>query len=133
MDDDRHNQVPTTNPARVLLVEDNVNNRKVVQIMLLRLGIEPDIAEDGAAAVSACEAADYDLILMDIQLPGVDGYETTRRIKKNPKPRLIPIIAVTSYALPGDEAKAIEAGCDGYMSKPFRRRDLLARVREHLP
>jgi two-component system cell cycle response regulator DivK len=69
---------------------------------------------------------------MDIQLPGLDGYETTRRIKANPALRAIPIIAVTSYALSGDEVRAREAGCDDYVTKPFSPRALLAKVREHL-
>jgi two-component system cell cycle response regulator DivK len=69
---------------------------------------------------------------MDIQLPGLDGYEATRRIKANPALRHIPIIVVTSYALSGDEAKAREAGCDGYVAKPFSPRVLLAKIREHL-
>ena len=73
-----------------------------------------------------------DLILMDIQLPLVDGYEATRRIKANPDLRAIPIIAVTSYALSGDEAKARAAGCDGYIAKPFSPRNILAKVREFL-
>jgi two-component system cell cycle response regulator DivK len=73
-----------------------------------------------------------DLILMDIQLPIVDGYEATRRIKSDPALRQIPIIAVTSYALSGDEAKARAAGCDGYVAKPFSPREILATVREFL-
>ena len=73
-----------------------------------------------------------DLILMDIQLPVVDGYEATRRIKANPDLRHIPIIAVTSYALSGDEAKAVAAGCDGYVTKPFSPRQILAKIREFL-
>ena len=74
-----------------------------------------------------------DLILMDIQLPVLDGYEATRRIKAEPTLRDVPIIAVTSYALAGDEAKARAAGCDAYISKPFSPRQLLAKVRELLP
>jgi two-component system cell cycle response regulator DivK len=74
-----------------------------------------------------------DLILMDIQLPVIDGYEATRRIKANADLKSTPIIAVTSYALSGDEAKARAAGCDGYVTKPFSPRDLLAKVREYLP
>ena len=70
---------------------------------------------------------------MDIQLPGLDGYEATRRIKKNPALRHIPIIAVTSYALSGDEEKAAEAGCEAYVSKPFSPRAVLAKIREYLP
>jgi two-component system cell cycle response regulator DivK len=73
-----------------------------------------------------------DLILMDIQLPVVDGYEATRRIKGNPELRHIPIIAVTSYALSGDEAKAVAAGCDGYVTKPFSPRQILAQIRQFL-
>jgi two-component system cell cycle response regulator DivK len=74
-----------------------------------------------------------DLILMDMQLPVLDGYEVTRRIKAQPSLRDVPIIAVTSYALAGDEAKARAAGCDAYISKPFSPRQLLAKVRELLP
>jgi two-component system cell cycle response regulator DivK len=70
---------------------------------------------------------------MDIQLPGLDGYEATRRIKANPALRHIPVIAVTSYALSGDEVKAKAAGCDGYVTKPFSPRALLAKIREYLP
>ncbi len=73
-----------------------------------------------------------DLILMDLQLPGMDGYEATRRIKADPALRHIPIIAVTSYALSGDEAKTRAAGCDGYVAKPFSPRQLLAKLREFL-
>ena len=71
-----------------------------------------------------------DLILMDIQLPGIDGYEATRRIKATPPLARIPIIAVTSYALTGDEDKAMEAGCDAYIAKPYSPRALLAKVRD---
>ena len=73
-----------------------------------------------------------DLILMDIQLPVMDGYEATRRIRANPELKGIPIIAVTSYALAGDEAKALAAGCNAYVSKPYSPRALLAKVREYL-
>jgi two-component system cell cycle response regulator DivK len=73
-----------------------------------------------------------DLILMDIQLPGLDGYEVTRRIKAKQELSHIPIIAVTSYALSGDDVKAFAAGCDGYVSKPFSPRALLAKIREFL-
>ncbi len=87
-------------------------------------------AVTGLEGVETAEREHPDLILMDIQLPEMDGYEATRRIKANPELREIPIIAVTSYALSGDEAKAFEAGCDGYVTKPFSPRTLLAKVRE---
>ena len=74
-----------------------------------------------------------DLILMDIQLPIMDGYEATRRIKGNPDTKSIPIIVVTSYALSGDEGKAREAGCDAYVTKPYSPRALLAKIREYMP
>jgi two-component system cell cycle response regulator DivK len=70
---------------------------------------------------------------MDIQLPGLDGYEATRRIKANPQLPNIPVIIVSSYALSGDDVKAFEAGCDAYVSKPFSPRELLAKIREYLP
>ena len=74
-----------------------------------------------------------DLILMDIQLPVMDGYEATRRIKADPASAAIPIIAVTSYALSGDEAKARDAGCDDFVPKPYSPRQLLAKIRKYLP
>jgi two-component system cell cycle response regulator DivK len=85
--------------------------------------------EDGVAAAETHRPA---LILMDIQLPDFDGYEATRRIKTNPALSAIPIFAVTSYALSGDDVKAYEAGCDAYVSKPFSPRALLAKIREFI-
>jgi len=89
-------------------------------------------AVTGEGGVAAAEKERPDLILMDIQLPGLDGYEATRRIKANPALRHIPIIVVTSYALSGDDVKAFEAGCDAYVTKPFVPRELLAKVRGFL-
>jgi len=90
-------------------------------------------ALDGLEGVAAAERVHPDLILMDIQLPGIDGYEATRRIRAVPALATVPIIAVTSYALSGDEAKTRAAGCDGYVAKPFSPRQLLAKIREFLP
>ena len=95
-------------------------------------GYELIEAESGEEALSALATSRPDLILMDIQLPVMDGYEATRRIRLNPELKSIPIIAVTSYALAGDEAKALAAGCDAYVTKPFSPRALLAKVQEHL-
>ena len=87
----------------------------------------------GEAGVAAAKEQRPDLILMDIQLPLMDGYEATRRIKADPALCAIPIIVVTSYALSGDETKPRAAGCDGYVPKPYSPRLLLAKVREYLP
>jgi len=89
-------------------------------------------AESGEDALAAVMKQRPDLILMDIQLPIMDGYEATRQIRANPDMKTVPIIAVTSYALAGDEAKAEAAGCNAYVSKPFSPRALLAKVREYL-
>ena len=89
-------------------------------------------AENGEEALAAIAKHRPDLILMDIQLPVLDGYEATRRIRADPAMRSIPIIAVTSYALSGDETKARQAGCDDYVTKPYSPRQLLAKVREYL-
>ncbi|HXQ68450.1 MAG TPA: response regulator [Alphaproteobacteria bacterium] len=117
---------------RILVVEDTEDNRQIMRDLLTAAGFEMVEAEDGAAGVAAAEREKPDLILMDIQLPVMDGYEATRRIKANAELKHIPIIAVTSYALSGDEEKARAAGCDGYVTKPFSPRQLLAKVREHL-
>jgi two-component system cell cycle response regulator DivK len=118
---------------RVLVIEDHEDNRRILRDLLTSAGYEPIEAVTGEEGVALAETQRPDLILMDIQLPGLDGYEATRRIKANPDLRHIPIIAVTSYALSGDEVKAKEAGCDGYVTKPFSPRALLAKVREYLP
>jgi two-component system cell cycle response regulator DivK len=103
----------------ILIVEDQEDNRRILRDMLGNAGYELIEAESGEEALTAVEARRPNLILMDIQLPVMDGYEATRRIRSKPELRSIPIIAVTSYALAGDEAKALAAGCNAYVTKPF--------------
>jgi two-component system cell cycle response regulator DivK len=117
---------------RILVVEDHEDNRQILRDLLASAGYEMIEAENGEAGVAAATAQVPDLILMDIQLPILDGYEATRRIKANPALKAIPIIVVTSYALSGDEDKARAAGCDAYIAKPYSPRQLLARIREFL-
>ena len=116
----------------ILVVEDQEDNRQILRDLLGNAGYELIEAVDGEQALAAYAKQRPDLILMDIQLPVMDGYETTRRIRADPKSKAIPIIAVTSYALAGDEAKALAAGCTAYVTKPFSPRALLAKVQEHL-
>jgi two-component system cell cycle response regulator DivK len=118
---------------RILVIEDQEDNRRIVRDLLTSVGYETIEALTGEDGVAAATTHVPDLILMDIQLPGLDGYEATRRIKANPALQHIPIIAVTSYALSGDDVKAYEAGCNAYVSKPFSPRALLAKIREFLP
>ena len=116
----------------ILVVEDQEDNRQILRDLLGNAGYELTEAENGEEAIAAVAKRRPDLILMDIQLPVLDGYEATRRIRTNPDLKSVPIIAVTSYALAGDEDKARAAGCDGYVSKPYSPRDLLAKVRAYL-
>ncbi len=116
----------------ILVVEDQEDNRRIMRDLLASAGYEVIEAVTGKDGVSAAESRRPDLILMDIQLPGFDGYEATRKIKANPDLEHIPIIVVTSFALRGDDVKAFEAGCDAYVSKPFSPRELLAKIREYL-
>ena len=115
---------------RILLVEDTEDNRQIIRDLLTSVGYELIEAVDGEEGVALAAEHKPDLILMDIQLPTLDGYEATRRIKADPATAHIPVIAVTSYALSGDEAKTRAAGCDGYVAKPFSPKQLLAKVRE---
>ena len=118
---------------RILVVEDHEDNRRIMRDLLTSSGFEVIEAVTGVEGVSAAETYRPDLIVMDIQLPGIDGYEATRRIKANPNLQKVPIIVVTSYALSGDDMKAFEAGCDAYVAKPFSPRELLAKIREYVP
>ena len=119
---------------RILLVEDQEDNRRIIRDLLSANGydlVEATSGEEGLVALGEQEKPD--LILMDIDLPGLNGYEVTRRIRAIPDLRQIPVIAVTSYALSGDDQKAFAAGCNGYVTKPFSPRLLLAKIREYLP
>src|SRR6266446_568573 len=117
---------------RILVIEDQEDNRQIVRDLVTASGYELIEATTGEEGLEVAARERPDLILMDIQLPGIDGYEVTRRIKANPALRHIPVIAVTSYALSGDDIKAIEAGCDAYVTKPFDPAELLAKIREYL-
>jgi two-component system, cell cycle response regulator DivK len=116
---------------RILVVEDQPDNRQIIRDMLAPTDYEITEAEDGEKALEAVVKQRPDLILMDIRLPIVDGYTATRKIKADPTLRSIPIIAVTSYALSGEEKKASEAGRDDYVPKPCPRQ-LLAKIRQYL-
>lgn len=117
---------------RVLIVDDNEDNRQILIDLLTANGYEAIEALTGPDAVAIAAREMPDLVLMDIQLPGFDGHEATRRIKANPALARTPVIAVTSYALAGDDRKAAEAGCDAYVTKPFSPRALLAQIRGFL-
>ncbi|MCG8669478.1 MAG: response regulator [Pseudomonadales bacterium] len=113
---------------KVLVVDDNPVNRKVAAGFLKKLGFEVDMVEDGLQAVKAVEDNEYGLVLMDCQMPVMDGYEATRQIKQNLKGRYLPIIAVTANAMEGDREKCLEAGMDDYMAKPLRKDALNQKV-----
>jgi two-component system, cell cycle response regulator DivK len=112
----------------ILVVEDQEDNRQILRDLLASSGFLMIEAHDGQQALAMARSQRPDLILMDIQLPVVDGYEATRSIKRDPELRHIPVIAVTSYALSGDEERAREAGCDAYVAKPYSTRHLLAKI-----
>ena len=118
---------------RILIVEDQEDNRRILRDLLTNAGFKLIEATTGKEGVRLAELSRPDLILMDVQMPVLDGHEATQRIKTQPELRSIPIIVVTSYALSGDEAKAIAAGADAYVAKPFSPRAMLATIRRFLP
>ena len=118
---------------RILIIEDQEDNRRIIRDLLTSAGFALLEAVTGEEGVERAQEDVPDLILMDIQLPGIDGYEATRRIKGHPALRRNPIVVVTSYALSGDDVKARDAGADGYVTKPFSPRALLATIRGFLP
>ena len=113
---------------RILVIEDHSDNRRILRDLLSASGFEVSEAENGRIGVDMALKDPPDLILMDIQMPEMDGYQATQAIKASSEAGSVPIIAVTSFALSGDEAKAREAGCDGYVAKPFSPRELLKKV-----
>lgn len=113
---------------RILIVDDNATNLKLVTYLVKANGYDVDTAADAEAALQAIAAARPALILMDLQLPGIDGLELTRRLKADPATADIKIIAVTAYAMKGDQEKAFAAGCDGYVTKPIDTRALPALI-----
>ena len=113
---------------KILLVEDNEDNRDMLSRRLVRKGYEVSLANDGGAGVAQALSEVPDLILMDMSLPVLDGWEATRRVKENPATRAIPIIALTAHAMADDREKAIAAGCDDYDTKPIDLPRLLEKI-----
>ena len=114
--------------AKILLVEDNEMNRDMLSRRLLKRGFEVVLAVDGEQGIAMAESESPSLILMDMSLPGVDGWEATRRIKMAANSRAIPVIALTAHAMAGDRERAIEAGCDDFDTKPIDLARLLAKI-----
>ncbi len=117
---------------RILVVEDNPDNRTLITDVLVSLDYEVIEAVDGVEGVTKANAEKPDLILMDLSLPHKDGWAATREIKANPELKTTPVIALTAHAMVGDREKALEAGCDDYLSKPIDLRKLAAKLMEHL-
>jgi CheY-like chemotaxis protein len=114
--------------VKILLVEDNEMNRDMLSRRLRRNGYEVVIAIDGQQGVEMAAAESPDLILMDMSLPVIDGWEAARRVRENEATRKIPVIALTAHAMAGDREKAIEAGCDDYDTKPVEITRLLGKI-----
>ena len=119
--------------AKILLVEDNEMNRDMLSRRLARRGFEVVIAVDGAQGVEMARSAMPDLILMDMNLPVLDGWEATRQLKDGVETKGIPIIALTAYAMAGDQQRAMAAGCDDYDTKPVELPRLLEKIKAFLP
>ena len=119
--------------TRILLVEDNPENRDMLSRRLIRRGFEVEFAEDGAEAVRKARDVSPALILMDLSLPVMDGWEATRRIKADPMSAGIPVIALTAHAMSSDREQALGAGCDDYDTKPVDLERLLGKMRALLP
>ena len=118
---------------KYLLIEDNEQNRYLVTFLLEQRGHEVVAAESGPLGIELAGRVRPDLILLDIQLPGMDGYTVARAMKGDPRLRTVPIVAVTSYAMVGDREQAMAAGCDGYIEKPINPRTFVAEIERFLP
>ena len=122
----------TSSPATVLLVEDNEDNLRIYSTFLTYSGYRVLEAADGEAGLALARSELPDVILMDVSIPKMDGYEVTRRLKADPATAQIPVIALTAHALPSDRDRALDAGCDGYIPKPAEPRLVVAEVRKML-
>jgi len=118
--------------AKILIVEDNELNRDMLSRRLIRRGYEIVMAVDGEGGITAAKAESPDLILMDMSLPVIDGWEATRQLKADPETRGIPVIGLTAHAMAGDREKVISAGCDDYDTKPVELPRLLQKIEELL-
>mgnify|MGYP001817015174 FL=1 len=118
--------------SKILIVEDNEMNRDMLSRRLQRKGFEVVLAVDGQAGVDMATAESPDLVLMDLSLPVMDGWEATRHLKADEATRNIPVIALTAHAMQGDEQKALEAGCDDYDTKPVNFSRLLEKINKYL-
>jgi two-component system cell cycle response regulator DivK len=119
--------------AHILVVEDNELNRYLITFMLEKTGHRVSQAVDGQQGIAMAALEQPDLILLDIQLPGMDGYTVARTLKADPATAAVPIVAVTSYAMVGDRERALEAGCVGYIEKPINPDTFVDEVRRYLP
>lgn len=119
--------------AKILVVEDNEMNQDMLCRRLKRKGFEVALAEDGAKGVDMAESEAPDVILMDMSLPEIDGWEATQRVKANEATGGIPVIALTAHAMTQDREKALNAGCDEFATKPVEFPDLLEKIRQFLP
>lgn len=118
--------------AKILLVEDDEMNRDMLSRRLMRRDYEVVIAEDGEQGLAMASGEKPDLILMDLSLPVMDGWESTRRLKADPRTKSIPVIALTAHAMPGDREKSLQAGCDDFETKPVEFQRLLDKIERFL-
>jgi CheY-like chemotaxis protein len=114
--------------AKILLVEDNEMNRDMLSRRLRRKGYEVEIAVDGLQGIEKAATGEFDIILMDMSLPELDGWEATKRLRESSDTQEIPIIALTAHAMAGDRERALESGCDDYDTKPIELPRLLAKI-----
>jgi two-component system, cell cycle response regulator DivK len=131
-DTDRRRQDERHFMARILVVEDNPANLKLASFLLERAGHEVIAAADAAEGLAHTESLHFDLVLMDIQLPGMDGLEATRVLKSRETTRAVPVLALTALAMKGDRERILAAGCDGYIAKPFSHDTFAAAVEQWL-
>ncbi len=124
----RHSIAESRSSLHILLAEDNPVNQQVAVAMLVKRGHQVEVVNNGREALEAVAARDYDLVLMDIQMPEMDGFEATERIRGLPRGRTLPIIALTAHALSGERERCLERGMTGYLAKPFKAHDLFAAV-----